>query len=221
MVFSFAILAISTHAQDNYQLGAIPSFNLTKNFYRLYKLNVKSEFRQVFQEGALTDRNTFEYHYLHSDLALVVIRKLGTESSIGGGYLIRIKEGGNSHRLIQQYIVTKRYSIVKLSHRFRTDQTFNADDPTSFRFRYRLASAIPLIGLRADPGELYLKINNEYLLEFEDQYANPEIRAIGLLGFKINNFRKVEIGLDYRVKFENPNIGHRFWLAMNIYQTFR
>ena len=73
-------------------------------------------------------------------------------------------------------------------------------------------------GKSIDPKEFYLKINNEYLNAFEDREYDLEIRFSPLLGLKLNERNKLELGLDYRLDsfLENKTRNH-FWTSINWY----
>ena len=90
--------------------------------------------------------------------------------------------------------------------------------PTEYRFRYRATLENPLNGKSIDPKEFYLKINNEYLNAFEDREYDLEIRFSPLLGLKLNERNKLELGLDYRLDsfLENKTRNH-FWTSINWY----
>jgi hypothetical protein len=108
-----------------------------------------------------------------------------------------------------------------LAHRFVTDQTFSPLEAPVFRLRYRLTSEIPLNGESVDPGELYLRINNEYLNSVQGGEYDLEIRLVPLLGYEINNRFKVESGLDYRVNsFLASKTRHSYWMTINFFVEF-
>ncbi len=103
-------------------------------------------------------------------------------------------------------------SSMRLAHRFAADQTFGGGDPTEWRLRYRLGTELPLNGQEADPKELYLKINNEYLGSWQGNDSDLEIRLVPVLGYLFTDKNKLEFGLDYRIdSFLANEARQRFW----------
>jgi len=206
---------LALNAQSTYLLGVLPTVNLNKKLPKDWSLNFKAESRQSLIKG-----NDFQYEYLLTDLALVAGRKVGINTTVAGGYLIRIGQGKFFNRAIQQLTYVKRYSNFNLSHRVLTDQTFMKGEAPVYRFRYRLSSEIPLEGQSVDPKEFFLKISNEYLNSFQKKDYDLEIRAGGFLGYEFSPSTKIELGLDYRlVLFLNDNAINRFWIGVNFYQA--
>lgn len=205
-------------AQSDYQFGALPAINLNKSLDKGYKINFKVESRQAFQQGLFEDSNAFEYDYILTDFTTLGAKKVDFNKTIALGYLFRVRGDRIVHRSIQQYIWTKDYEGVKLSHRLASDQTFEAAGKPEFRLRYRLASQIALNGQSADPGEFYLKINNEYLNQLDGGDYDLEVRLTPFIGYLFSNDKKLELGLDYRVNsFVDDPSSHRFWIAVNYY----
>lgn len=206
------------YAQSTYQLGGLPSLNLNKKLRNDWSLNMKIESRQLFRRGGINGIVDKNYKYVLTDFSIIAAKKIGLNSRIGGGYLIRVEEGGLSHRFIQQYIIVQKLSGFRLAHRFSTDQTFSESEKPEFRLRYRIASEIPLNGESVDPGEFYLKINNEYISSLQSLAYDLEIRLVPLIGYDITDRFKVETGLDYRVKsFISDNTKHNYWMNLNFF----
>jgi hypothetical protein len=205
-------------AQNTYQFGALPSLNLNRKLKKDWSINTKIESRQLLQSGEFNGNADKVYKYVLTDFSLISAKKVGLNSRIAGGYLIRFREGKLVHRFIQQYIIVQRLNAFRLAHRFLGDQTFSTNEKPEFRFRYRITSEIPLNGESVDSGEFYLKINNEYLNSFQDADYDLEIRLVPLLGYDINDNIKIELGLDYRVNsFLNNNTRHSFWTSLNFF----
>ena len=204
--------------QSNYQLGLLPSFNINKSSSNDFEFNLKIESRQQLESGVLGESTKSGYDYILTDYTLVASKDVGLINTIAAGYMLRFRNNELVHRFIQQFINVKRLNALKLAHRISTDQTITPDEPTSYRLRYRLTTEIPLNGISADVGEFYLKINNEYLNEFEDGDYDLEIRLIPFLGYKFTDSNKVELGVDYRLNsFLKDGTSNRFWLGMNWY----
>lgn len=217
-VLALMQLPFSVFAQSTYQFGGLPSVNLNKKWKNDWSLNTKLESRQLFQWGEINGNSDKDFKYVLTDLSLIGAKKVGLNSRIAGGYLIRFEDGEIFHRFIQQYIILQKLSGWRLAHRISSDQTFSLIEKPEIRLRYRITSEIPLNGESADPGEFYLKLNNEYITSFQAKEYDLEIRLIPLLGYGINNNVKIESGLDYRVNsFLNNTTRHSYWMTVNLF----
>ncbi|MEM7186523.1 MAG: DUF2490 domain-containing protein [Bacteroidota bacterium] len=217
----FALLAtVTAVGQTEYQFGLLPSFNLNKKLSNDFALNFELESRQQLSQGLFSDSNAFDFEYILTDLTLIAGKKIAANQTVTLGYLFRIRDGQGIHRSIQQFIVTKKFTGLKLSQRFATDQTFEKNKSTAFRLRYRIATEIPLNGQSVDVGEFFLKLNNEYLNQLEASTYDLEVRLTPFLGYTISGNQKFELGLDYRISsfLEGP-ASHKFWIGMNWYQS--
>ncbi len=211
-------LPFSVFAQSTYQFGSLPSLNLNKKLKNDWSLNTKLESRQLFQRGEINGISNKEFNYVLTDLSIIVAKKVGLNSRIAGGYLIRFEDGDFFHRFIQQYVIVQKLSGWRLAHRMMSDQTFSKIEKPEIRFRYRITSEIPLNGESVDPREFYLKLNNEYINSFQAKEYDLEIRLIPLLGYDITDNFKIESGLDYRVNsFLNNSTRHSYWMTFNLF----
>ena len=132
--------------------------------------------------------------------------------------MIRFEEGVLIHRSIQHYVVVQKLSGFRLAHRFLTDQTFSVNEEPKFRLRYRISSELPFNGESVDPGEYYLKINNEYINSLQVKKYDLEIRLIPLIGYGISERFKIETGLDYRVNsFLTNKTRNSYWMTLNFF----
>lgn len=205
-------------AQVTYQIGTLPSINLNKKLKNDWSVNAKVETRQVYQTGSFSSTPEHAFNYQLSDFTFTGAKKVGFYGRIGAGYLIRFREGEVIHRINQQYNYTKQYNGMRLSHRILTDQTFFPNEAPDFRLRYRISSQIPLNGQSLEEKECYLKVNNEYVNNWQALDYNLEIRVIPMLGYTINRQNKIEVGIDYRLNsVVTEDLNHRFWLALNWY----
>lgn len=205
-------------AQNSYLAGGLPSVNFNYKLKKAWSVNFKLESRQLLKAGVFTDNSDINYEYVLTDYSFIAAKKIGLNSKISGGYLIRFRNGEVIHRLIQQYTITQKLSRFRLSHRLVTDQTISPVEATEYRLRYRLASEIPLNGESVDPQECYLKISNEYLNSLKNRDYDLEVRLVPMFGYIINEHHKIELGLDYRVKsFLDQNTRHSFWTCLNWY----
>jgi len=199
-------------AQDTYLLGTLPSLSLNKGINSNWSLNLKAESRLRFMQGEFGGNSTSDLHLQLADFALTASRKTGLNNALAGGYLIRLRREQTFYCFIQQFTIVKRYESFRMAHRFSSDQTFNNDNPWELRLRYRITAEIPLNGQSVDPGEFYLKLNNEYLNGWQEGDSDLEIRLVPLAGFVFNDSNKLEFGLDYRMfSFIDGNSCNGFW----------
>ena len=119
--------SLASHAQSAYQIGTLPAININKDLKKDWSVNFKWESRQ---SNVKSDPSSdVDYEYILSDFSLLVSNKVGLNSSIACGYLIRIIEDQIIHRSIQQVTIIKKYNSFRLAHRFSSDQTFDTNDP--------------------------------------------------------------------------------------------
>lgn len=208
----------AAYAQNTFQLGSLPSLNVNKKLKKDWSINSKIESRMLFQKGEVNGFVDNNFNYVLTDISLIAAKKIGLNARIAGGYLIRNEEGILHHRFIQQFVVVQKLPGFRLAHRLVSDQTFSIKEDPIFRLRYRISSEIPLNGQSVDPGEYYLKINNEYLNSLQTKEYDLEIRLIPLIGYDISEKIKIETGLDYRVNsFLNHNTRHSYWMTFNVF----
>lgn len=208
----------SVCAQDAYQFGALPSLNLNVELKNDWSLNTKIESRQLYQTRELNGNVEKNYDYVLTDFSLIAAKRVGLNSRIAGGYLIRFEDDEVFHRFIQQYIIVQKLSGFRLAHRFLSDQTFSKSEKPEIRIRYRITSEIPLNGESVDKGEFYVKVNNEYINSLQAMAYDLEIRVVPLLGYSMAGNFKIETGLDYRVNsFLNNNSRHSYWMTLNLF----
>lgn len=207
-------VAYGADAQGSHQLGLMPSLNVNLKLPRDWSLNFKAESRQSLYQG------DFDFDYLLTDLSLVASTRIRINTTLGGGYLTRIAPDDTRHRAIQQISFSRRYEFFRLAHRVSADQTFGKLRSPEFRFRYRITSEIPLEGRTLDPREFFLKISNEYLNAFQSGEYDLEIRTAAYVGYAINPFAKLEMGIDYRAdSFLSDSPRNRYWLGLNFFQS--
>lgn len=201
------------NAQDNFQFGLLPVLNINKKLIQEYKLNFKTETRQV-----LYRQSDFDYKHELVDFSLILSKKTGLNNSLGLGYLIRVRDGEIINRAIEQFTITRKYSFFRVAHRFSMDQTFQADEATELRFRYRISNQFPLNGQSVDSREFYLKANNEYLNSFQGEDYDLEIRLTVMLGYEFSDDSKIEFGIDQRFdSFIKSKVRPRSWLGFAWY----
>lgn len=220
LVFIFSLIQFSNtvFAQSTFQLGSLPSLNFNKKLKNDWSLNSKIESRLLFQQGEINGDVNKKVNYVLTDISLIGAKKIGLNSRIAGGYLIRLENGSLYHRFIQQYVIIQKLSEFRLAHRFLSDQTISTSEEPEYRLRYRITSEIPLNGQSVDKGEFYVKINNEYINSIQVMEYDLEIRVIPLIGYDISERFKIETGLDYRVNsFLTNNTRHSYWMTLNLF----
>ena len=212
---------LAGRAQNTYQVGLLPAVNISTQLPRDIKLNGKMESRQSLRRGVYkNEEQPAGYDYVLTDFSLLAAKKIGPRSSLAAGYLLRVEGDRLHHRSIQHLIFTRSYTGIRLAHRFSADQTFDREEDTEFRARYRIAAELPLNGRSADPGEFYVKGSNEYLSAWQSGAYDLEIRLVSLLGYRFSDSKKLELGLDYRLdSFLSTGSRQRFWIALNWYQV--
>ncbi len=193
-------------AQVSPLVGALPSANVNWSMNSNWSLNTKIETRYVDSDPILTD------------LSLIGARRIGLNSRISAGYLIRFEGAESVHRWIQQYTVVQRLRGFRLAHRWVADQSFSSQENLRIRFRYRIAAEWPLNGKTLDPREFYLKISSEYLNALQDSAYDLEIRWVPILGYSVTDNIKLESGLDYRVdSFLRREAEQVYWFTFNVF----
>jgi hypothetical protein len=217
-ILLYTLLGNTVFAQSSYLLGFLPSLNFNKKLKNDWSLNSKIESRLLFQRGEIGGDVNKNYNYVLTDFSLIAAKKTGLNSRIAGGYLIRFEEGSVFHRFIQQYVIVQKLSGFRLAHRFLSDQTFSASEDPEFRLRYRISSEFPLNGESVDPGEFYLKINNEYINSLQANTYDLEIRLVPFIGYDVINRFRIETGLDYRINsFLTNKTRHSYWVNINFF----
>lgn len=212
----FVCAGLWAEAQGAYRTGMLPQFQLTADLASAWKLNLRLEPRQIFAEGLFNETPEGYYRFERTDITAVVTRSTGLNASAGGGYMLRLQEGGPAHRFIQQYSAVFRHDVLRTGHRLIADQTLRREEPAEFRLRYRFSVEMPLSGQSVDPGEPYLKLNNEYLLLLQrNSAADLETRFVGVIGVNFSDRNKLETGIDYRANdFIHGPGDHQFWLYL-------
>jgi hypothetical protein len=122
-------------------------------------------------------------------------------------------------RSIIQYTYLQKIGRFKFAYRVIRDQTFEENQPTLFRYRFRIMTEIPLSGQELNNKEFYLKLGNEYLSGWASKAHSFEIRGITVLGFEINTKNKIEAGIDYRYRAK-PTSRSTGWLNVCWYLKF-
>jgi hypothetical protein len=203
-----------TDLKSGFLLKAEPKISLPKN----WKINSKLETRQIFWQSNEHNEMLVNYQFERTDLAAVFCKQLNSQS-IGIGYLLRIKEQKLTHRYIQVYATKQKLINWRLSHRFMSDQTFEPEQSMKLRFRYRLGIKRPLHFGKEEPSRFYLKLNQEVLFLIENKQLDLELRLSPLLGYKLNAFSALELGVDSRINgFNVDKRKGQLWLYVGFVQ---
>lgn len=191
----------------------MPEINVRSEISNRLNLRTGIESREIFsihrQEGSSG--------YTHDlvDISTLLSYKTTANTTLGGGYTLRIRNNATLHRITQQFTIVTYLEGFRIGHRLAFDQTFGADRPALFRWRYRATGELPLNGTRIDPGEFYTKLSTELLWLTSKDVSELELRFGPVLGFEINENHGIEFGLDYRNKGLTIDINtHEFWLSL-------
>lgn len=199
--------------------GILTQINGDVGFGKDWKLNAKLEGRQLFLQQP-RPRGKSQAEFERADLELVANYSVGPGTAVGGGYLLRREAGSYIHRFIQQFSLTQKLYGSRLSHRIRTDQTFESGEPIQLRLRYRLSWEKPLSGLQVDTKEFYLKLNNEYFGLLQGGKGDVEVRFLTNLGYSIGDNNKIEAGIDYRLEKIIQSTEDLLFLQVAFYHSF-
>lgn len=85
MLLGSCFICSVAKSQSNYRSGILPSVNLNKEIAKDWQLNFKIESRQLLKERNLGNIAPYNYEYLHTDFAFVILNKVGFNSKTGGG----------------------------------------------------------------------------------------------------------------------------------------
>ena len=208
-------------AQHDYRVGWLPQLNFNFPMVDQWRLNAGIESRPLVRTGTFATETDDDWQYSLTDVSIVLARKLGANATFSGGWLLRMNRASVEIRLLQQFSTVREYTALRLGQRFAADQTFAAGADMVLRLRYRLGLELPLNGQRVDPGETYLKLNNEYLNVFQSGNYDLEIRLEPTLGYVINDNSKLETGLSYRLdSFLNDGGRSTFWWELGWYRSW-
>lgn len=221
----FSGIPIFTFAQSTYQIGILPSLTLTSKLNPSWKLTLNTQSRFSAYKGDFSSSSSTDFQkdfgYVLTDISILASKKIGLNSSLAIGYLSRFRNKEQHNRIIQQFIISKKYNSLGVSHRFSTDQTFRPNQKTEFRLRYRWAADLPLNGNKLNAKEFYLKLNNEYLIALQNKKWSNEIQLIPFLGYAFTDKNKVEVGIDYRISsLGDTFLRNNFWWSLNYYCSF-
>ena len=217
LILFFIVSTNILYAQSEFTFGVLPEVTVSKKLTDKWRIlgQVESMQQTVLKQGG----QTFEdYSYIRTDFTGVVAYSLSPRWGVAVGSLARFTEGEFVYRSLQQVSYNHSGASLRFGQRFRTDQTFEPNEDTEFRFRYRFSSEIPLQGLRVDSKEFYTIISVEQIASLKSSAWDWEQRLVAGLGYYFNKKHKVELGFDYRVnEFLNDDGVHAVWTMINYY----
>ncbi len=219
-VFFIVVMGFQLNwAQSSFASGILPRISLSTQMTDRIKWAGGLESRQILFDD--TNQEAFTYDYVLTDISTVLSIKIGAYGVLNGGYLLRLEGNQVAHRTIQRYNIVHRYNALRIGHRFATDQTFSRYESPEFRARYRITIEKPLLGDQIDPGEFYIKLGNEYLVSYQENETNLELRILPFLGFEMDPKSKIEFGLDYRIgNLLNEGTENDLWLSFSWFYSF-
>lgn len=201
--------------------GVFPEVSLTKKLSNENRINFKIENQEILFDNRMGDVESIQFTHYRTDLMAFHDWRLNSTKSMAIGVFYRFQDGADAKRLIQQYALIQRLRNLRLSHRFRTDQTFAKQEKIEVRFRYRLALEIPLNGMTLDPGEHYFVISNEPIFSLQNKEFELENRFVFGLGKLYSKGQKLEWSIDYRTDgFIQNDLRTRLWLKIGYFQSF-
>ena len=212
-------LSYALWSQSASELGWMPGGAISFGISEHWKITGQFESRQNVWSRSQGESFQMVYEYVRTDFTAIISYKLKNPLwSLSGGYMLRLTQGEQVHRSLQQIAFTQGLNNLRLGHRLRADQTFRQDVATVFRFRYRLSGELPLQGESLNDREFYLKVGNEQVASVQSSKWDWEVRLLGNLGYQINSRLKLETGIDYRIdRLIDHRSRHRAWWTVGGY----
>lgn len=221
--FIGVVLQSQVFAQDRatFFTGLFPELSLTKKVNELYKVNFKVENQHVVFDNRDSEFENPQFTHYRTDIMGFFDRSLRPGMSVALGLFHRFQENEDGNRIIQQFALLQKSRVLRINHRFRTDQTFTRNQPLELRFRYRLSVEIPLEGEEVDLGEFYLLTSGESIFSRQGGDFEIENRLAASLGRFFSKKEKLEWGIDYRTDgFIQEGFRTRLWGKISYYYNF-
>jgi len=195
----------------------MPKLDLNASLSEWWELNAEIESKLIFREGFYNGPSKQQYRHHRTNISVAGKRKIGNNTSVTGGYLLKIQENNLLHRLLQEYSLKSTSANFTLGHRFAADQTFNTGSATEYRLRYRISATYPLSETSRNVKNSYLKFENEYLGSLENKSTALEIRVLAAIGFIPIHHSTLETGISYRAcEATQPITNNEFWLYVGL-----
>ncbi|MFT4833994.1 MAG: hypothetical protein ACI8WP_000751 [Flavobacteriaceae bacterium] len=147
--------------------------------------------------------NKKSWQFSYFEINQLFNRKINPSLSAALGYKYRSNDPVEQldiyeHRITEQLVWTHFERKWRLVSRLRLEQRFFQDDFAQ-RLRYRTSLDIPLSGEKLDPGEFYLVVSNELLLQVEKgSHEEWSDRIGGSLGFVFSKSLRLEASFIHR-----------------------
>ncbi|TMI75056.1 MAG: DUF2490 domain-containing protein [Bacteroidetes bacterium] len=186
------------------QSNAIGAWNATS-----IKLNLSSKW-SVFNELQLRSQSFYkDFYYYEIKFGVAYSVNKNFSFLMGTGKYITYSDGGNfkgpltgdESRLWEQVTMNQYFQRIKLEHRYRIEQRWLKTGYRN-RFRYRLATAIPLNKKTFGPGTIYMTAYDELFLTNKSPYFERN-RLFGGAGYQFSRQFTVQPGWLYQVDYRN------------------
>jgi hypothetical protein len=205
--------SITTRAQITCG-GFFPEGVLTKQINEKYFARIKIESQHGLFGETPRRKEDKNYFYYRTDLQGFIGAQLAQNIKMAVGYQYRFDPKGTHHRTIQQ--IAFQPDNKRWQHRVRSDQTFEKQQPITWRIRYRMRYRKNISNSNA-----YLVLSNEILYAYQQTKMAWENRFVVGLGQKLKDGNRIEIGPDYRVDAVlGGELRTRWWLKVGWFQTF-
>lgn len=186
-------------SQQRTIVGFLPAITSSIDFKKEWKLIFKAESRLLrIERDQLLDESEFMPYNL-TDVSGFLQRKIAIHHSLAAGYQVRGElNEPPAHRFIAQYNYSSQLGTFRSGHRVRLDGTLVNSEWTK-RLRYRYSVEVPFDGERVDNKEFYALLNAECLIIRSLGATDLELRFVPIVGYKINDIHKMELGPDLRL----------------------
>ncbi len=223
-LFLFCFLqGLELHAQSNHRFftGVFPEISVTKKINDIHRINFKIENQEIIFDNQDADSENPQFSHYRTDIMGFFDRSLRPGVSVALGLFHRFQENEDGNRIIQQLALLQKSRVVRINHRFRTDQTFTRNNPLEVRFRYRFSIEVPLQGEEVDPGEFYFLSSAESIVSHRGGNFEIENRLVSSLGKFFSKKEKLEWGLDYRTDgYLQEGFRTRLWAKVSYFYNF-
>lgn len=216
-------VSLKVQAQSNHRFftGVFPEVSITRKLSEVHRLNFKIENQEILYDNQDSDSENPQFSHYRTDIMGFFDRSLRPGMSVALGLFHRFQENEDGNRIIQQLALLQKSRVVRINHRFRTDQTFTRNKPLEVRFRYRLSVEVPLQGAEVDPGELYFLSSAESIFSHQGGDFEIENRLVASLGKFFSKTEKLEWGLDYRTDgYIQEGFRTRLWAKVSYFYNF-
>jgi len=173
------------------------------------KLNLSSKW-SVFNELQLRSQS-FYSHFYYYEIKGGVSYAVNKSFSflLGSGKYMTYSDSGNFKepviadeiRLWEQVTMNHYLDRVKFEHRYRVEQRWLKSGYRN-RFRYRLASAVPINKKKFEPGTFYFLAFDEVFFTNKEPYFERN-RLFAGVGYQLSKYFTVQPGWLYQFDYKN------------------